>query len=206
MPAIDHVVYGVPDLDEAAGDLERRLGVRPGPGGRHVGAGTHNALLGLGGATYLEVIALDPDRAAGARPSFGLETLTEPRLVGWAMRADDLDALVARSREAGFDPGDIHPLSRTRPDGVRLDWRLTRAGAGHPGFTVPFLIDWMQAEHPSTTSPAGVTLTSFRVLHPDPAPIQAALDALGAGVTVERAPEPALVATLTGPAGRVELS
>lgn len=203
---IDHIVYGVPDLDQGVADLQRRLGVRAAPGGRHVGAGTHNALLGLGGVSYLEIIALDPERGPDARPSFGLDTLTQPRLVGWAMRADDLDQVVARSRAARFDPGDVHPLSRARPDGVRLDWRLTRAPDDHPGFTVPFLIDWMEAQHPSQTSPQGVTLASFRIVHPQPARIQAALDALGAGVNVKPGPAPALVAVLDGPAGRVQLS
>jgi hypothetical protein len=203
---IDHIVYGVPDLDAGVDDLERRLGVRAGAGGRHVGGGTHNALLGLGGATYLEVIALDPDRQPGAASAFGLDTLTAPKLVGWAARADALDDVVAHSRAAGFDPGDIAPLGRTRPDGVRLDWRLTRAPDGHPGFIVPFLIDWMQAQHPSETSPAGVELRGFHVVHPDPDRIRAALAALTVDVPVERGDAPGLVAELEGPAGRGTLA
>jgi hypothetical protein len=203
---IDHIVYGVPDLDQGVAELERRLGVRAGAGGRHAGNGTHNALMGLGGATYLEVIALDPTQERRPGPaSFGLDRLAEPGLVGWAMRADDIERVVARSRAAGFDPGEIRPLSRTRPDGVRLDWRLTTAPPGHPGFVVPFLIDWMQAQHPSETSPAGASLVSFGVRHPDPDRIQAALDALGAAIRVERAGTHALVAVIRGPRGTIQM-
>lgn len=204
---IDHIVYGVPDLDEGVADLERRLGVRAGAGGRHAGNGTHNALMGLGGATYLEVIALDPSQERRRGPAaFGLDHLAEPGLVGWAMRTDDIEGVVARSRAGGFDPGEIRPLSRTRPDGVRLDWRLTTAPPDHPGFVVPFLIDWMEAQHPSETSPPGATLVWFGVRHPDPDRIQSALNALGADLRVDRADTAGLVAVIRGAHGTVELS
>ena len=98
---IDHLVYGAPDLGAAVNDLERRFGVGAAAGGKHLGIGTHNALLALGPRTYLEVIAPDPDQPvpANARP-FGLDELTAPRLVGWALGCDDIDATIAGSRAA----------------------------------------------------------------------------------------------------------
>src|SRR5215472_13980875 len=89
---VDHLVYGVADLDSAARDLAAKLGVEPVAGGRHVNRGTHNALLGLGGGSYLEVIAADPGQApfAGELP-FGLDRADLPRLVGWAVRVPDID-------------------------------------------------------------------------------------------------------------------
>jgi hypothetical protein len=65
---IDHLAYAVPDLAAAVADLEARLGVRAGPGGKHVGLGTHNALLARAPLTYLEIIAPDPDQPAPAVP------------------------------------------------------------------------------------------------------------------------------------------
>ena len=42
---IDHLVYAVPDLQAAVADVTERFGVRAQSGGRHIGLGTHNALL-----------------------------------------------------------------------------------------------------------------------------------------------------------------
>ncbi|HSR25840.1 MAG TPA: VOC family protein, partial [Candidatus Eisenbacteria bacterium] len=124
---VDHIVYGVDDLEVGVAELADRLGVRPAPGGRHVGRGTHNALAALGGGAYLEVIALDPEqpRPAGPLP-FGLDRRRLPRLVGWASRTADIEGQRARALERGYDPGEVRSMSRRRPDGLLLEWRLTR--------------------------------------------------------------------------------
>jgi hypothetical protein len=202
----DHVVYGVADLDAAMDELAGRLGVRPAPGGRHVGRGTHNALLGLGDGAYLEVIAADPEQAPSPGPmAFSLDRLRLPRLVGWACRTADLDERVAAARESGYDPGDVRPMSRRRPDGLLLEWRLTRHEPEPDRLVVPFLIDWSSSPHPSEAAPAGVLLVELRAEHPDPSRIRAALSALGAPLQVDEGPEPALIATLDTPRGRVVL-
>jgi hypothetical protein len=202
----DHVVYGVADLDTAMDELAERLGVRPAAGGQHVGRGTRNALLGLGGGTYLEVIAADPEQAPFAGPlSFALDRLGLPRLVGWACRTADLDERVAAARERGYDPGDVREMSRRRPDGFLLEWRLTRQEPDPDRLVVPFLIDWGSSPHPTETAPAGVRLVELRAEHPDPARMRAALAALGAALEIDEGPEPALIATLDTPRGRVVL-
>src|ERR1700675_1731706 len=124
--AIDHLVYAVPDLDAAIDVLAARTGVRATPGGKHVELGTHNALIALGADTYLEIIAPDPEQPPPAMPRpFGLDALTTPRLVTWAVKAPDIDARVAAARAAAYDPGVVRSMSRNRPDGIRLAWRLT---------------------------------------------------------------------------------
>ncbi|HKF74523.1 MAG TPA: VOC family protein [Candidatus Dormibacteraeota bacterium] len=205
MQAVDHIVYGVRDLDTGVADLERRLGVRATDGGKHVGRGTHNALLGLGGRSYLEIIAPDPDREQPAALPFGLESLATPRLAGWAIASGSLAETVNRARGAGYDPGRVRDMTRMRPDGVLLRWRLTADPPASPGFLVPFLIDWLGSPHPSESAPHGVRLVRLSAEHPDPAAVQPALDALGAGLTVVTGPEPALVALLDTPSGQVEL-
>jgi hypothetical protein len=48
---IDHLVYAVPSLPAAIADVAERFGVRAQAGGKHIGLGTHNALLALGPRT-----------------------------------------------------------------------------------------------------------------------------------------------------------
>jgi len=202
---VDHIVYGVHNLEAAIGDLESRLGVRPIVGGSHPGAGTHNALLDLGGGSYLEVIAPDPGQPPPAGPRhFGLDAIPGPRLVGWAAKATDLEARVEASRAAGYDPGAATPMQRQRPDGVLLAWVLTAGGPGGDGL-VPFLIDWGTAPHPAQSAPQGCRLTALRARHPRPAEIGAQLAALGIELEVQAGPV-GLVAALDTPNGPVELT
>jgi hypothetical protein len=202
---IDHLVYGVPDLEQGVADLAARLGVRAVGGGRHEGRGTHNALLGLGAGTYLEIIAPDPTQGSPTGPrSFGLDGARQPGLVAWALTAPDIDELVGRARAAGYDPGPVEDMSRQRQDGRRLQWRLTRDGFGGE-LAVPFLIDWGTTEHPSLTVPAGVVLEELQIEHPETETIRRALSALEASLPVREARTPALVARLRTPRGAVEL-
>ena len=80
--------------------VRRATGVAPAEGGRHLGRGTRNALVGFGETSYLEIIGPDPDQPAdpGASAPFGLGTPGPPRLVTWAVRPPDLDAAAAASR------------------------------------------------------------------------------------------------------------
>lgn len=201
---IDHLVYGAQDLAAAIDDLEARLGVRPQAGGKHLGLGTHNALLALGPRSYLEVIAPDPEQPPPSNPRpFGLDELTSACLVGWAVGCDDIDVAVSRARAAGYDTGDAIDMTRTSPTGTVLHWRLTlNALAGGP---VPFLIAWGDTEHPATTAPQGLLLEAFEIEHSEPDSLAATIRALGADVDVKLATGPALVAHIRGPDGTKEL-
>lgn len=202
---IDHLVYAAADLDAAIERLERELGVRPAFAGRHPAFGTHNALLGLGGRTYLEVLAPDPGAPQPATPgTFGLADEHRSELLAtWAIACDDIEAAVARARERGFDPGDPVPLERVDEQGNRLTWQLTlNFLAGGP---MPFLIEWGQSPHPSASAPTGLALEQLHVEDPDPEALQKALAALDTEVDLRRAASPALVAHIRGPHGTIEL-
>jgi hypothetical protein len=203
---LDHVVFATPDLDTAVLDLEKRLGVRATPGGRHAGLGTHNALLALGRDCYLEVIGPDPTQPPTERPlPFGIDDLSAGRLVTWAARAPDLDATVAGARERGYDAGAILDMSRDTPEGQHLEWRLSfRPDALGDGL-VPFLIDWGETPGPALGAAAGCRLVELRGEHPDPGAVRACLDALGAELPVDPGPAPSLILTLEAALGRVEL-
>jgi hypothetical protein len=197
---IDHLVYAAPDLAAAVADLEERFGVRAEAGGRHIGLGTHNALLALGAQTYLEVIAPDPGQAEPSMPRpFGVDGISRGGLVGWALACDDIDAAVALARSHGYDPGQVADGQRVGPTGTVLRWRLTLNAMA--GGLIPFLISWGDTEHPARSAPHGLTLEAFRLEHTDPPSLAPPLTALGADVEIRPAAAAALVARLSGPNG-----
>lgn len=201
---IDHLVYACPDLATTVADIEERFGIRAEAGGRHVGLGTHNALLALGSQTYLEIIAPDPEQASPVMPRpFGLDKVSTARLAGWALATDDIDRAVARARKYGYDPGDAIAMQRIGPTGTGLRWRLTVNSL--EGGLLPFFIDWGASEHPARTAPRGLILESFVIEHPDPRSIKTVLAALGSDVEVRSSARPALAARIHGPDGTQEL-
>ncbi len=130
---IDHVIYRVRDLAEGAARFLDHYGLASLAGGRHPGHGTANRIIPLG-PDYLELVAVvDPDEAAGS--AFGTKVLDSAEgWIGVAMR-------VARI-EDHVEPGDeIIAMTRRRPDGVELSWRLTHFERflNDEG---PFLIEW----------------------------------------------------------------
>jgi Glyoxalase-like domain len=204
---IDHLVLAGPDLDGLVAWFVAVSGVDPAPGGAHVGLGTRNALVGLGGSTYLELVGPDPDQPEPDAPRpFGVDELEEPRLVTWCLRPTiPLGEAVEVTRRHGWDPGSIAAMSRRRPDGELLRWRLTLRPMVPEVAAVPFFIDWLDSEHPTASLPMAVALTSLTVSHPDPDRLASLLAALGAaGVTVTGG-SPSLVAALMTPNGLVEL-
>ncbi len=204
---LDHLVYGAPELTQAVEDIEMRLGVRAERGGKHAGGLTHNALLSLGEGSYLEIIAPVPGvEIAAATLPFGLDTLTSPRLVAWAVRVDDLEGTVEGARGKGYDPGEIAAGGRDLPDGTRLSWKLAVRPQPAGDGIVPFLIQWTSQPHPSQTAPSGCRFVSLRGEHPAPDGVRAMLRALAVDLPVEEGPAPRLVATLDTPEGRVELA
>jgi hypothetical protein len=206
MSRIDHLVYATPDLAAGIERVEKLLGVRAISGGQHPGAGTRNALIGLGDQVYLEIIGPDPDQPKPARPRrFGIDDLLAPRLVTWAAKAKDLDRIVEDARRRGVDLGQVQAGSRRRPDGVMLAWKLTVSPTLTAGGVVPFFIDWGATEHPGLKLPKGCTLVSLRAEHPDPERVQTMMTALGLELPMKQGPAPALIATVSTPHGTVEL-
>lgn len=206
-PKLDHLVYAAPDLERAVEALDALLGVRATPGGRHEGVGTRNALIALSAESYLEIIAPDPSQPAPAGPRpFGLDGLATPRLAAWAVKAPNIDAVVERARAAGYDPGTVRAMSRVRPDGRRLDWRLTLTSEPACDGLVPFLIDWGTAESPAAGAAHGCQILALRAEYPNPQVLQRHLAALGVDMQIVFASRPRLVAAIASPRGVVELA
>ena len=199
---LDHLVYATPDLDTSVEELADRLGTDPVPGGAHPGWGTRNALIGLGTGVYLEIIGPDPRQPDPERSRrFLIDDLTEARLVTWAYRHPDPESM-----RATLELGPVRSMSRNRPDGDTLHWRLSDPMALPAGGVVPFVIDWGSTPHPSTTLPNECQLLELIVGHPDPVTIRPILDAIVSGISIVAAPEPGISARLRTPNGEIDLS
>jgi Glyoxalase-like domain len=202
---LDHLLLGVPDLDEGIAFVERLTGVRAVVGGSHPGRGTRNALVALSGRQYLEIIAPDPDQEVVSP----LSTLASPALGRWAAVTDDIEGLAGRLRAAGFETSGPHPGSRRRPDGGVLSWKtlaLPQTFALGPLDPIPFFIEWDAATlHPSEDSPPAGELLSLELHHPDPESLRQAFEKMGIDATVCEAPMHRIVAAIRTSSGIVSL-
>lgn len=203
---VDHLIYGAPDLQTGVEQIERLLGVRASIGGKHIGLGTHNALISLGSQCYLEIIAPDPEQEEFRRPLlFGLDLLSSPRLVRWVAKGDHLEQLSFLNLGRGESLGMVSSGGRMTPEGYTLTWSFTDPYVALADGIVPFFIDWGQSPHPADSAPQGAVLRELNAEHPDPDYAQSMLDQLGLAIRVSAGRRAALVAVIDSPRGQVVL-
>lgn len=203
---LDHLIIGGPRLEAVVAWVESVLGVEASGGGSHPGVGTHNALAGLAPDAYLELIAPDPHQPEPALPRwFGVDELKEPRLLTWSARTTDLEGARETAASAGLDLGAVGGGGRVRPDGVRLEWRVTDPRACRFDGVLPFLMDWGDSEHPAAGLEPRCTLVALRGYHPRVDLLRPAVDALGLPIQLAQGPTPRLEAELQTPLGLVTL-
>lgn len=125
---LDHLIFSVRNLADATADYER-LGFTVVRGGTHPGGWTHNALIGLPDGAYLELLAptdvrfLEDAEALSAR-NFLFALAHGEGFAGLALTTEDLNAAVAGMQGRGLMMDPPRPGGRTRPDGVRLEWKI----------------------------------------------------------------------------------
>ncbi|AKJ29407.1 VOC family protein [Caldimonas brevitalea] len=169
MLQLDHITVAALDLAEGVAHVEARLGVPVPKGGRHAAMGTHNHLLRLGPALFLEVIAPDPRAAPIGRkrwfclddPEMRRALAAGPRLVTWVVRTASIDTALASL------PGSLGPAVEVGRDG--LSWRISVPEDGRMPFegAYPTLIEWAQGPHPAhRMSDLGCELEHLYVSHP----------------------------------------
>ena len=144
-------------------------------GGKHPGRGTRNAFIALGPNSFLEIVAPDPDQPPPKGPRAFFKGLTESKLVRWFINSRDIRHDRDEAVSKGVPYGEVKPGSRQR------------------------------LPHPSQSAAKGARLISLRAEHPDPREAKRLLLVLGLKLPVKKAKRPALIATIEGPRGRVEL-
>lgn len=177
------------------------LGVAPGPGGEHGTMSTHNRLLGLGPADYLEVIAVNPDAPPVAHPRwFRLDDFSgPPRLTNWVCRVKALDAALAAAPD-----GAGQPVALSRGD---FRWRMGVPQDGRLPFDdcFPALLSWAGGLKPSDRlADSGCRLYRLEVAHPEADRLRAHLPLSDPRIVIVPGAA-ALRATFDTPGGRRRL-
>ncbi|MGR9052447.1 MAG: VOC family protein [Gammaproteobacteria bacterium] len=202
---LDHIVITAPMLDVGVHYIKELLGTEPQAGGEHPRMGTHNRLLRLGGAQYLEVIAPNPQAPIPARPRwFGLDRLhsdAEPTLSAWVLCCSDIEAAVASCSES---LGDIEAMNRSS-----LNWLITIPADGNIPLdgVGPALIEWHTDVHPAVNlENRCLNLARLEIRHPEPERAIRMLASLGVDeqvsvVPINRGDTPSLTAHIETPDG-----
>jgi hypothetical protein len=204
---IDHLVVVCADLDQGSAWAQDRLGVAPVAGGKHATMGTHNRLLKLGPRMYLELIAVDPDAPAPARPRwFDLDNAEiqaraaqAPFLLTWVAATTDIFDAVLRVPALG----EVTPFTRNA-----YAWKFTLPEDGRLNFggVLPAVIEW-SSDHPAAALPdSGCELLGLDLVHPAASgivPLFRALKLMGP-VDLKAGPR-ALTARLLTPRGEIAL-
>jgi hypothetical protein len=125
---IDHVIYGVLDIDAACARLREEYGLGWVPGHDHMG-GTVDRFVPLGPDCFLELLGVgDPQQEGGAWLQAALGG--RDRVLWWCLGVDDLDDTAARR-------GLPVVTGRVRDAGSGT---LTFRTAGMPRYPLPFFM------------------------------------------------------------------
>jgi hypothetical protein len=216
---VDHLAVVADSLEQGARWCEETFGVAPAAGGKHPMMGTHNRLLAISGerfpATYIEIIAIDPDAAAPPRPRwFAMDDAAlraalreQPRFVHAIARTQMIEMLRWGLINSGRDPGAPIAMYRDTPT-TRLSWRITVRddGCTECAGALPTLIQRDGSEHPCDRLPASGVVLHELVLRGVPAQALDVLKlpAVQAAALTDAARAP-LSATFDTPRGRVVL-
>jgi hypothetical protein len=202
---LDHLLLGVPDLDQGIEWICEKTGAAPKRGGSHPGAGTRNALLSLGNRQYIEIISVDPEQTATSRTAELIRNLKAPQLIAWAASTTDISSLARAAEEAGYEFEGPIDGSRLTPQGDILRWKTLRIISDWHG-VIPFFIEWdPHSVHPSVDSPAGCRLVSFEIRHPEPGRVREVLQSLRITATVQPGAKPQLLAVIDTVSARLAL-
>ena len=207
MRQIDHLVYTVPNLEEAIDQFEKKLGIRPAFGGYHTTQGTKNAVLNLGNVCYLELLAADDDNTAIPPPRWmGVDFLEKAQLTRWSLKSTNLEADSAILKTYQSKMGHIQGGQRKTTNGSILTWEMIMPLAAPQVEIMPFMTDWQHsAVHPTDSMPQQCQLISMHFTHPDPASLASIWKALQLDSEIVKGKDISIKAKIKCPKGIIEI-
>lgn len=183
MLQLDHITVIAPTLAEGVAHVRACLDLDVPFGRQHPYMGTHNHLLRLGDAVYLEIVALDPGAPPPGRPRwFGLDDQTAVRkawddglrLRGWVARVADIDAVLPRHEDV------LGRKVRLATPDAHFFFAIPADGSLPGGGVAPSVIDRVGRPPPvAAMADAGARLRDLVIEHPQSDQVAALYERLG---------------------------
>ena len=159
---LDHLSY-VASHDRLLDEVQRigaRLGSSFKDGGIHPRFGTRNFTLALEGGRYLEIVCPLDHPAADESP-FGKIVSSRVRDGGgwlaWVLSVEDIEIYEKRLYRESVEG------QRRHPSGKELKWKQIGVLGTLQDRQLPFFIQWLTSEHPSTESDAVAKITKLEI-------------------------------------------
>ena len=202
---IDHIVYAVPDLEEACKYLEWVLGVTPVFGGYHKTQGTKNALLNLGASCYLEILAIDDSNELIKDSRWmGVDFVNEARVARWAIKSDSLLEDQQNLRHYNPTMGEIFAGSRETPAGDLLEWEMILPLVNPAVELAPFMVNWSSSSvHPTEALSEVCALHSIEFGHENPKATQDLFESLNVDHDIKDANEAYITIQIEAKSGKI---
>jgi len=204
---IDHLVYCVPNLEEAIQEIGSKLGIFPVFGGFHKTQGTKNALLNLGSGQYLEILAADPtNKEHQSNRWMGIDLIQKPQMTRWAIKSDNIssDSIILKSSYPKM--GAIFNGSRLTSDGEELAWSMILPLSKPEVEVIPFMVDWSDsAFHPTDKLEIGCELKEISFKSQNQEKDIETFKKLGLENSISQALESKISVVISGPNGEVWL-
>ena len=159
---LDHISYAA-SHDQLV-DVVQRLGSRIGSaftdGGIHPRFGTRNFTLPLTNGHYLEVVCPLDHPAADSSPFGKVVSQRANEGGGWLTWVVSTDDISPTEKRLGREAVEGH---RTRPDGTDLRWKQLGVLDTLEDSQLPFFIQWLTTDHPSTDGKAAARIYKIEI-------------------------------------------
>lgn len=159
---LDHISYAASHNHLV--DVVQRLGSRIGStfidGGIHPRFGTRNFTLPLSNGHYFEVVCPLNHPASDTSPFGKIVSERANQGGGWLAWVLSTDKIISTENRLGRKSVEGH---RNRPDGTDLKWKQIGVLDTLKDATLPFFIQWLTADHPSTDGKAVAKISKIEI-------------------------------------------
>ncbi|MGM8213281.1 VOC family protein [Virgibacillus sp. W0430] len=148
MLALDHIVFGGKNAATSSLEYSKSFSVKAFKGGTHVDWGTYNYLAYFSNNSYLEWLDIYDYDVANQSDNPLIQHLlyqiasNQTGPFQFALRTNNLEKYVNHFIKKGIRYNGPFYGSRTRPNGIKLNWKMLFPAYDYTTEILPFLIEW----------------------------------------------------------------